>query len=103
MFIPHAITFDIIMIVTRATAAKQNSIQEEIETRFSYGNVCYHSVLNLLSSLILENAKVTIYKIIILHVVLYGCEGWSLTLREEHRLRVFENWVLRRIFEPKTD
>jgi hypothetical protein len=36
-------------------------------------------------------------------VVLYGCETWSLTLREEHRLRVFENWVLRRIFGPKRD
>jgi hypothetical protein len=42
-----------------------------------------------------------IYKIIILPVVLYGCEDWSLTLREEHRLRVFENRVLRRIFGPK--
>ena len=36
-------------------------------------------------------------------VVLYGCETWSLTLREEHRLRVFENWVLRRILGPKRD
>jgi hypothetical protein len=44
-----------------------------------------------------------IYKIIILPVVLYGCETWSLTLREEHRLRVFENRVLRRIFGPKKD
>jgi hypothetical protein len=47
--------------------------------------------------------KVNIYKTIILPVVLYGCETWSLTLREEHRLRVFENWVLRRIFGPKRD
>jgi hypothetical protein len=45
--------------------------------------------------------KVRIYKIIILHVVLYGCETWSLAVREEHKLRVFENRVLRRIFEPK--
>jgi hypothetical protein len=44
-----------------------------------------------------------IYKIIILHVILYGCEIWSLTLKEEHRLRVFENKVLRRIFGPKRD
>jgi hypothetical protein len=43
------------------------------------------------------------YKSIILPVVLYGCETWSLTLREEHGLRVFENRVLRRIFGPKTD
>jgi hypothetical protein len=44
-----------------------------------------------------------IYKAIILPVVLYGCETWSLTLREEHRLRVFENSVLRRIFGPKRE
>jgi hypothetical protein len=47
--------------------------------------------------------KVTIYKTIILPVVLYGCETWSLQLREEHKLRVFENRVLRRIFGPKRD
>jgi hypothetical protein len=55
---------------------------------------------NLLSSLLLsKNLKIRI----ILPVVLYGCVTWSLTLREEHRLRVFENRVLRRIFEPKRD
>jgi hypothetical protein len=43
------------------------------------------------------------YKNIILPVVLYGCETWSLALREEHRLRVFENWLLRWIFGPKRD
>jgi hypothetical protein len=53
--------------------------------------------------LLSRNVKVKIYKTIILPVVLYGCETWSLTLREEHRLRVFENMVLRRIFEPKRD
>jgi hypothetical protein len=50
-----------------------------------------------------RNVKVEIYTTIILPIVLYGCETWSLTLREEHRLRVFENRVLRRIFEPKRD
>jgi hypothetical protein len=50
-----------------------------------------------------RNLKVKIYKTIILPAFLYGCETWSLTLREEHRLRVFENRVLRRIFGPKTD
>jgi hypothetical protein len=45
----------------------------------------------------------SIYRSIILPVVLYGCETWSLALREEHRLRVFENRVLRRIFGPKRD
>jgi hypothetical protein len=49
------------------------------------------------------NVKVIIYKTIILPVVLYGCETWSLTLREEHRLRVFENRVLRGMFGPKRD
>jgi hypothetical protein len=59
---------------------------------------------SLLSSRLLSgNVKVKIYKTIILPVVLYGCETWSLTLREDHRLRVFENRVLRRIFGPKRD
>jgi hypothetical protein len=47
--------------------------------------------------------KIRLYKTIILPLVLYGCETWSLTLREEHRLRVFENRVLRRIFGSKRD
>jgi len=55
------------------------------------------------SSLIIKNLKINIYRTIILTVVLYGCETWSLTFREERRLRVFENWVLRRIFGPKRD
>jgi hypothetical protein len=50
-----------------------------------------------------KTLKIRIYKTIILPVVLYGCETWSLTLREEHRLRVFESRVLRRIFGPKRD
>jgi hypothetical protein len=53
--------------------------------------------------LLSKNINIRIYKTIILPVVLYGCETWSLTLREEHRLRVFENSVLRRIFGPKRD
>jgi hypothetical protein len=57
----------------------------------------------LSSCLLSRNVKIKIYKTIILPVVLYGCETWSLTLREEHRLRVFENRVLRRIFGPKRD
>jgi hypothetical protein len=54
----------------------------------------------LSSRLLSRNVKVKIYKTIILPVVLYGCETWSLTLKEGHRLRVFENRVLRRIFGP---
>jgi hypothetical protein len=57
----------------------------------------------LSSHLLSRNVKVKIYKTIILSVILYGCETWSLTLREEHRPRVFENGVLRRIFGPKRD
>jgi hypothetical protein len=57
----------------------------------------------LSSRLLSRNVKVKIYKTIILPVVLYGCETWSPTLREEHRLRVFENRDLRRIFGPKRD
>jgi hypothetical protein len=53
--------------------------------------------------LLSKNIKIKIYKTIILPVVLHGCETWSLTLREECRLRVFENRVLRRVFEPRRD
>jgi hypothetical protein len=53
--------------------------------------------------LLFKNAKIKIYRTIILPVVLCGCETWSLTLREEHSLRVFENKMLRRIFGPKRD
>jgi hypothetical protein len=57
----------------------------------------------LSSRLLSRNVKVKIYKTIILPVVLYGCETWSLTLREEHRLRVFENRVVWRILGQKRD
>ena len=57
----------------------------------------------LSSSLLSKNIKVKIYRTIILPVVLYGCETWSLIFREEHRQRVFENRVLKRIFLPKRD
>jgi hypothetical protein len=86
------------------TLTNQNSIQKEIKSRLKSWNACYHSVQNILSSSLLsKNLKIKIYKIIILPVVLYGCEPWSLTLRQERRLRVFENRVLRRIFGPKRD
>ena len=82
----------------------QNSIQEEIKSRLKLGNACNYSVQNLLSSSLLsKNLKIKIYKTIILPIVLYGCETLSLTLREERRLRVFENRMLRRVFGPKRD
>jgi hypothetical protein len=87
-----------------ATLTNRNSIHEEIKTRLKSGNACYHSVQNLLSSRLLsKNTNIRAYRTIILPVVLYGCETWSLTLREEQRLRVFENRVLRRIFGTKRD
>jgi len=54
---------------------------------------------SIVFSLLSKNIKINIYRTIILPVVLYGCETWSLTLREERRLRVFENWMLRIKFE----
>jgi hypothetical protein len=87
-----------------STLTDQNCIHEEIRSRLNSGNACYHAVQILLSSRLLSrNMKIKIFKTIILPVVLYGCETLSLTLREEHRLRVFENRVLRRIFGPKSD
>jgi hypothetical protein len=84
------------------TLTNQNSIQAEIKSRLKLGNACYYSVQNLLSSRLLsKNLKIKIYRPIILPVVLYGCEAWSLTLREERMLKVFENRVLRRVFGPK--
>ncbi|KAJ4446907.1 hypothetical protein ANN_13608 [Periplaneta americana] len=68
------------------------------------GNACYYSVEKLLSSSLLsKNLKVGIYKTVILPVVLYGCETWTLALREELRLREFENKVLMKIFGAKRD
>jgi hypothetical protein len=83
----------------------QSFIQDKIKSRLGLGNSCYHSAQNLLSSRLLsKNLKIKIYyRIIILPVVLYGCETWSLTLREERRLRVFDSMLLRRVFGPKRD
>jgi hypothetical protein len=81
----------------------KNYTQKEINSRFKSGNTCYHFMQSVLSSsLLLSNIKVKIYRDIILSV-LYGCEIWSLTMREERRLRAFENRVLRRMFGPKKD
>ena len=77
------------------TLTNQNSVAEEIKSRMKPGNACYHSVQNLLSSKLLsKNLKIKIYRSIILPIILYGCETWSLTLKEERKLRVFENMVL---------
>jgi len=75
-----------------------------IALRLKSRNVCHNSVQNLLSSSLLsKNLNTKIYRTIILPVVLYGCETWSLTLREERRLRVFENRVLMIILGSRRD
>jgi hypothetical protein len=84
------------------TLTNQNDIHDEIKSRLNSGNACYHSVQNLLSShLISKKVKIKIHKTVTLLVVMYGCKTWSLTFSEEHRLRVFEDRVLRRIFGPR--
>jgi hypothetical protein len=87
------------------TLTNHSSIQEDIMSSLNSGNVCYHSVQNLLPSILLStHIKIKIHRTVILPVVLYGCEAWCLTLNEECRLRVFEDSrVLRKIFGPKWD
>jgi len=79
----------------------QTSIQEEIKSRLKTGNACYHSVHLLSSSLQLKNINIKIHRNVILPVIMYGCETWSLTLRKQCGTKVFDNTVLRRIFGPK--
>jgi hypothetical protein len=84
------------------TLMDQNSIQEEIKSRLKSGNACYNLVQNLLSSRLLsKNIKINTNETVILPVVMYWCETWLLTMREECRLTVFEKGMLRRIFWPK--
>jgi hypothetical protein len=79
-------------------------MHEEVKTRLNLRNACCHSLQNLLSSFhVSKNLKVKIHKIIIFHVVLYRCKTWSLTIREEHRLRLYEKRVLRRTFGHKRE
>jgi hypothetical protein len=86
------------------TLTNQNDIHDEIKSRLNSGNARYYSVQNLSSfHLISKNLKIKIYKTVILPVVPSGCETWSLILRKEHRLRVFGNRVLRKIFGPKRE
>jgi len=101
---PLKITTWVTYVYDSSTLTNQNCIAEEIKSRLRSGNACYHSVQYLLSSRLLpKNLKIKIYRNIIFPVVLYGCEAWSLTLREERKLRAFENMVLRRIFGPRRD
>jgi hypothetical protein len=78
------------------TITNQNSIQEDIKSRLMAGNACYNLVQNLLSSILLsKNIKIKIYRTIILPVVMYGCETWSLTSREISMLRLLKNRVMK--------
>jgi hypothetical protein len=74
----------------------------EIKKRLNFENPSYHSVL-LSSCLRAKNLNIKIHGIVIFPTVLYGCETWSLTLREEHRLCVFQYWALKNIFWPEVD
>ena len=77
------------------TVTNTNDIRKEIKHRINMENTCYYSLEEILSSCLLsKKLKVKTCKTIILPVVQYGCETWSLTLREEQRLRVFKNKVL---------
>jgi hypothetical protein len=86
------------------SSTNANSVQEEIKFRLRSGNACYHSLQNILCFVLLsKNTQNKVYRSVNLPDVLCGCETWSLTLREERRLRVFENRGLRRIFGPRRD
>ena len=86
------------------TVSNTNDIREEIKRRINMGNACYYSLEKILSSRLLsKKLEVKTYKTIILLVVFHNCETWSLASREEHRLKVFENKVLRKIFGAKKD
>jgi hypothetical protein len=85
------------------TLTDQNCIQEEIKGRLKLGKASYHLVQNLLASRLLsKNLKIKIYRNIIFLVVLYGCETWLLTLKQERWLSMFVSRVLK-IFGPKRD
>jgi hypothetical protein len=91
-------------IYLEMTVNNENCIHEKTKSRLNSGNACYDSDQNLLSSGLLSKIlKIKIQKAIILPIALYGCGTWSLTLREEHKLKVFENRVLRIISGPKRE
>ena len=81
----------------------KNSFQEEIKSRLSQGMLVISRCRIFVFQFVIKNIKIKIEKTVILPVVLYGCETWSLTLREKRRLRMFENRILRRMFGSKRD
>jgi hypothetical protein len=72
------------------TVTNQSYIHEKIKSRLNSRNACYHAVQNLSSRLLSVNVKTEIYKAVVLPVILYGCETYFLTLREERKLRASE-------------
>ena len=83
-----------------------NNIREEIKRRINMGNACYDSLEKILSSRLFSKelkVKHTSIKLLLLPVVWYGSETWSLTLRVEQRLKVFENKELRKIFRAQKE
>jgi hypothetical protein len=84
------------------TLINPNCMHTKFQRRLNLRNACSHSIQNLLYSYLLaEHMKIKIHRTLILPVVFYGCETWSLTLREEYRLKVLKNRVLRKIFGSK--
>jgi hypothetical protein len=85
-------------------ATNQNFIHEVIKSTLNSGIACYHSLQNALSCRLLsKNVKIKICKTVLLPVVLYGCGTKPLALKGKHRLKAFENRMLRRIFGSKRD
>jgi hypothetical protein len=87
------------------TLKNRNSIQKEINSRLKSGNACYHTVQNILSSVLLsKNVKIKIHKLYFFLLFFFsGFENWSLTSTEGRRLKVYESRVLRRICGPMRD
>jgi hypothetical protein len=81
---------------------KPTYILEEMESRLNLTNACYHSFQNLLFSRLSFKKRAKVYITVTVPVVLYGCETWSQILRKEHRKRVFQDRVLRKIFMRQT-
>jgi len=77
----------------------KNEVTEEIKGRLASGNACFYSVQRLLTSRLLSRRlELKIYRAVILLVILYGCEMWNRTLANEHKLRVLENEILRKLY-----
>jgi hypothetical protein len=91
------------LATSKETGLEVNAGMKRIKSSLKSENSCYHSVQNLVSSALpSKNTKIKIHRNVIFPFASFICENWSLTLREESRLRLFKNSVLRRIFGLKT-